>query len=186
MSIFNYTQSGGIIPACAGNRVKTTLYCCLIGDHPRVCGEQCLRPRSSYIAPGSSPRVRGTDGDEVEYEDTKWIIPACAGNSFCAVNCNVWYKGSSPRVRGTVRGAFEKWLVGGIIPACAGNRIKSRGRDPLPGDHPRVCGEQGLDMKKLNTLVGSSPRVRGTAQCNNLATRCVGIIPACAGNSVFC
>ena len=164
MSIFNYTQSGGIIPACAGNRVKTTLYCCLIGDHPRVCGEQCLRPRSSYIAPGSSPRVRGTDGDEVEYEDTKWIIPACAGNSFCAVNCNVWYKGSSPRVRGTVRGAFEKWLVGGIIPACAGNSAALKRLKLIGWDHPRVCGEQTRRKAMQAMTSGSSPRVRGTGR----------------------
>ena len=92
--------------------------------------------------------------------------------------------GSSPRVRGTAWSVSCGNEAKGIIPACAGNRIKSRGRDPLPGDHPRVCGEQGYSSNKGGSELGSSPRVRGTVPVADALHKVGGIIPACAGNSL--
>ena len=50
-----------------------------------------------------------------------------------------------------------------FIPACAGN-------SPETGDtrhdltvHPRVCGEQNAQRLIKRQVLGSSPRVRGTA-----------------------
>ena len=69
------------IPACAGNRASWTPDMTRKAVHPRVCGEQensfcCLRSDS-----GSSPRVRGTDGEVSFWGDGGRFIPACAGNS---------------------------------------------------------------------------------------------------------
>jgi len=54
------------IPACAGNAVPLLSVIIVDPVHPRVCGERSSMVRSIPIAPGSSPRVRGTlpDGGE--------------------------------------------------------------------------------------------------------------------------
>ena len=56
------TFSGGIIPACAGNSKKETATQSKARDHPRVCGEQAKQLLLCTKFPGSSPRVRGTEG----------------------------------------------------------------------------------------------------------------------------
>ena len=155
-------------------------------------------------AQGSSPRVRGTP---VQYGDEGFsfgIIPACAGNTrserrttraardhprVCGEHCLIvltiligW--GSSPRVRGTLTVATSTPLLQGIIPACAGNTIDlGRGWVDV-GDHPRVCGEHPSSIAFSVCGMGSSPRVRGTRNVQKLAMHDVGIIPACAGNTV--
>ena len=71
--------------------------------------------------------------------------------------------GSPPRVRGTARllsGAKRVW---GITPACAGNSMQNEVYRCAFWDHPRVCGEQALDQLFRMVVVGSPPRVRGTA-----------------------
>ena len=73
----------------------------------------------------------------------------------------------------------------GIIPACAGNTgvagfTKARNRD-----HPRMCGEHPTNADDTKVNPGSSPHVRGTQHENSVLDRVLGIIPACAGNTVF-
>ena len=92
--------------------------------------------------------------------------------------------GSSPRVRGTHLALAAPALVAGIIPACAGNTIRRISQACFRRDHPRVCGEHDLlnyvDARRL----GSSPRVRGTLVEGVPSVLNIGIIPACAGNTV--
>ena len=71
----------------------------------------------------------------------------------------------------------------GIIPAHAGNTQQSGFRLKLHGDHPRACGEHGLDGVQLTLQAGSSPRMRGTHQFTDADIDCVRIIPAHAGNT---
>ena len=71
----------GIIPAYAGNTYANTDGCILSGDHPRVCGEHCVRAPFSKPVPGSSPRMRGTQRLAVHVRDGTGIIPAYAGNT---------------------------------------------------------------------------------------------------------
>ncbi len=130
-----------------------------------MCGEQTGGHCVAVVQWGSSPRVRGT-----------------GINSF-AVPTTIL--GSSPRVRGTVAVFNALYTAFRIIPACAGNssgRSTKRGRSR---DHPRVCGEQPVRLRCRGTSRGSSPRVRGTV-LPLINVWCIdGIIPACAGNSVF-
>ena len=91
--------------------------------------------------------------------------------------------GSSPRVRGTRARVVRFEYLLGIIPACAGNTFECIELSRLLRDHPRVCGEHGLDGVQPTLQAGSSPRVRGTPlQIPNLCFQ-PGIIPACAGNT---
>ena len=72
----------GIIPACAGSRLRGFRRISRRWDHPRVCGEQ-LRPKSNILTTaGSSPRVRGAVAYETGAVGIFGIIPACAGSSF--------------------------------------------------------------------------------------------------------
>ena len=71
----------GITPACAGNSSIQAARKGFLQDHPRVCGEQTYSVVLSRIAPGSPPRVRGTEAADAGLGTGKRITPACAGNS---------------------------------------------------------------------------------------------------------
>ncbi len=53
----------------------------------------------------------------------------------------------------------------------------------LDAIHPRVCGEQTLTLSQTRSLIGSSPRVRGTVIVFPVLLLAPRFIPACAGNS---
>ena len=170
-----------------------------------MCGEHRQRLGRSLGSEGSSPRVRGTLLYGEATTKTIGIIPACAGNTFrilstyhvardhprvCGEHCGFAYAGisvtgSSPRVRGTRVQGRGVGLGRGIIPACAGNTERRHEHRPADGDHPRVCGEHGGDVKAKPTAPGSSPRVRGTQCIPKTAHHIFGIIPACAGNTTL-
>ena len=133
-------------------------------DHPRVCGEQCQRPRSIFPSSGSPPRVRGT---------------------VTAFRNSPDIKGSPPRVRGTGTPGFTPIFLSRITPACAGNRTRVIAFVAHIQDHPRVCGEQSSTTRRWSPGRGSPPRVRGTATGGNGMHSHRRITPACAGNSYF-
>ena len=172
----------GIIPACAGNTLRTRRRCVSSWDHPRVCGEHGWWANESCVVQGSSPRVRGTRTSSRIYGRVRGIIPACAGNTeglnvhlhlrrdhprVCGehngkIPSGAGMLGSSPRARGTQARLGRGDGVDGIIPACAGNTEGLNVHLHLRRDHPRVCGEHATSMSSVNGAVGSSPRVRGT------------------------
>ena len=75
----------GIIPAYAGNTPTRTPSATVTGDHPRVCGEHRQGPVRRRSEAGSSPRMRGTPGAVGLGRFGRGIIPAYAGNTWCAV-----------------------------------------------------------------------------------------------------
>ena len=192
-----------ITPACAGNRPLPRCNALQIQDHPRVCGEQQPVHHGSRAVIGSPPRVRGTANSFFMSFHSRRITPACAGNRRIAniIPCgcedhprvcgeqdastkdDIHLVGSPPRVRGT--GTPHCPYPSGlwITPACAGNRrpVDRPGEGQV--DHPRVCGEQGLDDLIRAFDDGSPPRVRGTAGSAAAQRPHLGITPACAGNS---
>ena len=177
-----------------------------VSVHPRVCGEQCERTATASARCGSSPRVRGTGPIRLNPANRKRFIPACAGNrKYWASSAGVITVhprvcgeqvlrttvtlpgcGSSPRVRGTAYPGGTSSPYIRFIPACAGNRgVPLRpGQDPTV--HPRVCGEQFVDLPRHNMTRGSSPRVRGTGNRPLCCCRWRRFIPACAGNRALC
>ena len=64
-------------------------------------------------------------------------------------------------------------MSAGIIPARAGSSQLRHARRPTRWDHPRACGEQEDQSRRVGGELGSSPRVRGAAhstkrpQCPN-------------------
>ena len=156
----------------------------LQGDHPRVCGEHVICMSTLSERMGSSPCMRGTHDHVARGEADGGIIPAYAGNTPAAptTSAHGWdhprvcgehiftpgsscgRKGSSPRMRGTRLAVDDEVVELGIIPAYAGNTHPTRARCACPRDHPRVCGEHRIFLSHSLTLMGSSPRMRGTRQ----------------------
>ena len=180
-----------ITPACAGNRCTFETLRDLGKDHPRVCGEQSAQERITERGEGSPPRVRGTGSLGLSSATGFRITPACAGNRGCRFppgrfewdhprvcgeqpfqdQPSRYVPGSPPRVRGTVQRSKALILRQWITPACAGNSGYHPVQDIPGGDHPRVCGEQISLVKVVCGLLGSPPRVRGTACENAIISR---------------
>ena len=190
------------IPACAGNSARRIYGAYWVPVHPRVCGEQTKHGEYGNGTHGSSPRVRGTDRRCPASRSHPRFIPACAGNSrrsgaiqsIAAVHPRVCGEqlaggritlgiyGSSPRVRGTVSRGRRPVQAGRFIPACAGNRDQGVAQAARNSVHPRVCGEQQVAGGAPVRILGSSPRVRGTAIFVAVGGQRQRFIPACAGN----
>ncbi len=132
---------------------------------------------------GSSPRVRGTRR-KVFLPLLRWrFIPACAGNT--ARGCRKARKPPvHPRVCGEHAGQRRPVLQAQrFIPACAGNTTGPTPPASIPPVHPRVCGEHGFQPVRDSLVCGSSPRVRGTPEADDLQAPHRRFIPACAGNT---
>ena len=192
-----------ITPARAGNRDIREKDAIQRPDHPRACGEQQFYPLASFDKFGSPPRVRGTVLLCHSPNLPARITPARAGNSLFPTNLAVispdhpracgeqasphshtaLISGSPPRVRGTAPGIVDHDAAQGITPARAGNRLPARIVGNIWQDHPRACGEQELIQMYVANLLGSPPRVRGTAGHPPWYGYAVRITPARAGNS---
>ena len=194
----------GIIPACAGNTSLVNQIVLVQWDHPRVCGEHFGGVTVYAVCVGSSPRMRGTLSGGMRLIYGYGIIPAYAGNTafdsreiikardhprVCGEHSRMETSsrsrsGSSPRMRGTRAVAIVSLAHAGIIPAYAGNTAEHMASRHRSWDHPRVCGEHENVVVLNNGLEGSSPRVRGTRLGILRPEHGVGIIPACAGNTL--
>ena len=71
----------------------------------------------------------------------------------------------------------------GITPAYAGKSQNRAIRRKRHRDHPRVCGEKGMQASALQTRMGSPPRMRGKDGRCILPPVARGITPAYAGKS---
>ena len=152
----------GIIPAHAGNTAITSCRYTRWRDHPRACGEHGVLKSTDSPLVGSSPRMRGTLGQDQLLRIVHGIIPAHAGNTALLLIAFIALRGSSPRMRGTHPMQRLSGRCYGIIPAHAGNTFPNPRTVPWSGDHPRACGEHGDLVVESRGLRGSSPRMRGT------------------------
>ena len=150
-----------ITPACAGKTALRSHRRFLLGDHPRVCGENRGAAALSIRARGSPPRVRGKRKRYAHRILSSRITPACAGKTYadeltiliredhprvCGENAHrsraeSWCAGSPPRVRGKPRRPARAGRSRGITPACAGKTDEKKSIGSACEDHPRVCGE---------------------------------------------
>ena len=71
----------GITPAYAGKRSAVVLCGMKKKDHPRLCGEKCIRPCASPMTRGSPPPMRGKAVDLMIGLRSVGITPAYAGKS---------------------------------------------------------------------------------------------------------
>ena len=164
-----------------------------------------VNPVSVPVICGSSPRLRGTDGQSGKCSGHLRFIPAPAGNSVVALAQTIMRSvhpracgeqhlematrsvsiGSSPRLRGTANDGGCWFEVNRFIPAPAGNSSKRIGPRRPSTVHPRACGEQVMNTRWPSSTVGSSPRLRGTADSPVAFIPSGRFIPAPAGNSHY-
>ena len=91
--------------------------------------------------------------------------------------------GSSPRMRGTLlRDDGTLWL-NRFIPAHAGNTPRDGRTTSANTVHPRACGEHALFAAVAFSIVGSSPRMRGTRKAVSVGVFDCRFSPAHAGNT---
>ena len=197
------TYARRITPAYAGSTSCSSLWVCLIGDHPRVCGEHPWSARTRGRSRGSPPRMRGALVTEAHATAYDGITPAYAGSTFglFSVHCylkdhprvcgehqrerptSISRKGSPPRMRGAHSRTQGQPLRMGITPAYAGSTLRMHGRTSSSWDHPRVCGEHPSDTGTAPLRVGSPPRMRGAHGLGRIGRRPCGITPAYAGST---
>ena len=202
---FSRRGPGRIIPACAGNTSRRMRHEGGGPDHPRVRGEHSTERSMRGPRDGSSPRARGTRERERSDDDTRRIIPACAGNTTShsarrsrpsdhprvrgehgrLADSVATMTGSSPRARGTLNNLFGFVGHDRIIPACAGNTPPGMIPAAPETDHPRVRGEHRTQRDSGSPSCGSSPRARGTQGHHQAGQGHQRIIPACAGNTPY-
>ena len=193
---------GRFIPASAGNGASCASHRRCGTVHPRERGEREGLAVLENLCTGSSPRARGTGIPQ--FRPAGWLrfIPASAGNGptrlESAKNPTVHPRergerhrsfqlhpaddGSSPRARGTVQSNNTQRGKRRFIPASAGNGPigwPAAGRRTV---HPRERGERAESKLMPSTIVGSSPRARGTVLKMRAWHRAMRFIPASAGN----
>ena len=110
---------------------------------------------------GSSPRVRGTGRQYPYWPSSLAFIPARAGN------------GDAPK---------ESYRDKPVHPRACGERKLANAATSEQRGSSRACGERDCLPKKKLKEVGSSPRVRGTADRLSHWVRFGRFIPARAGN----
>ena len=174
-------------------------YPCARGEQFTVMFENDAQRELSLLA-------RGAGSAKGEWMDGAGIIPAHAGSRervrrepvrqgdhprACGEQ-KVAYglvrsgQGSSLRMRGAGRDIAPSVSEQRIIPAHAGSRLPSLMSTEEVMDHPRACGEQTFSRNLCSFLQGSSPRVRGAAQPDEVRPHGERIIPARAGSSRPC
>ena len=75
------------------------------------------------------------------------------------------------------------WASLRITPADAGSSAASNGISANSTDHPRGCGEQEQETRKMDKETGSPPRMRGAAAVRRPDDTGCRITPADAGSS---
>ena len=103
--------------------------------------------------------------------------------SFRGIACPPW--GSSPHARGPLGKAFILIEYRGIIPACAGSTMPDHDVGIPSWDHPRMRGVHNGVGVIIRQIVGSSPHARGPLLVWMPWPVQTGIIPACAGSTLF-
>ena len=154
---------------------------------------------------GSSPLARGARDGRRDAGEKLGIIPACAGSTsgqtttasrttdhprlrgeHGVVGLRLGdIEGSSPLARGALRAGPLERIVGGIIPACAGSTSHPQLERLAGRDHPRLRGEHLWHRRYYGVGEGSSPLARGALFVAYDSKRRAGIIPACAGSTIW-
>ena len=196
----------GSIPACAGEPCHRRPRHLEHWVYPRVCGGTSVVSLGRWNSRGLSPRVRGNQYFRCNDDTIDGSIPACAGeprnSAVRAIVHKVYPRvcggtsslpshemtpgGLSPRVRGNRSASVEALEITGSIPACAGEPSTTLLTAHGLLVYPRVCGGTHTTAASAQGANGLSPRVRGNLERIAGQYRCVGSIPACAGEPAHC
>ena len=189
-----------IISACAEQTEADATTTTPERDHLRVCGADRPRSRMASSRQGSSPRVRSRQRGYRVIVAPDGIISACAEQTVpgrpsarppqdhlrvCGADPSPRNRsstgwGSSPRVRSRPCRIRRPATRRRIISACAEQTPPFISRQIPNRDHLRVCGADLVTTLSNENEAGSSPRVRSRRQPSGRRASPVGIISACA------
>ncbi len=93
--------------------------------------------------------------------------------------------GPSPRARGSLDEPASSVADLGSIPACAGQSGSKSRKSSACWVHPRVRGAVPLPNAPEGSVLGPSPRARGSPRQRSVGFTHYGSIPACAGQSTM-
>ena len=137
-----YLLDGGITPAYAGKRCRTSRAARSSWDHPRMCGEKKKVQKMQAGPRGSPPRMRGKVAGAARRDFLTGITPAYAGKRDRQDQQRA-VRGDHPRVCGEKLYAL---LVAGSLmgsPPHVRGKAAVIGSDKLSHkDHPRMCREK--------------------------------------------
>ena len=144
-------------------------------------GEDAERNGVSSGEAGSPPHARGRRSNPTTLNRRQRITPACAGKTAGVMvfdkknqdhprmrgedrlgpTPSVRGGGSPPHARGRHHSVVDLFQVAGITPACAGKTRTNNVFWSAAQDHPRMRGEDFLNLKAKITICGSPPHARG-------------------------
>ena len=171
----------GITPAYAGKTRRISRSPAGREDHPRIRGENVSNEFARTSSVGSPPHTRGKPPPEIEIILPLGITPAYAGKiaglsgSFAgswdhprirgenvfADTSSMLYPGSPPHTRGKCVCLLFCGDRLRITPAYAGKMRAGLPCVPVPGDHPRIRGENCWLISAAMKPWGSPPHTRG-------------------------
>ena len=149
--------------------------------------------------------MRGKAGEAWQENNQSRITPAYAGKSL-VVKSNVLVardhprlcgekvsvsavdttpQGSPPPMRGKAFAPSGILTMTRITPAYAGKRLFASTSSTTSRDHPRLCGEKGIEKKLHICFMGSPPPMRGKAKDCRPPAEIIRITPAYAGKSIL-
>ena len=158
-------RHAGIIPALAGNTARGFVATFPHRDHPRACGEHGHAHSRAHVILWIIPALAGNTPSSGAGGPIGRDHPRACGEHVGGSPYDAKLVGSSPRLRGTQGGYYRIHTADGIIPALAGNTIPKTWFRTYRRDHPRACGEHLTDTPPHPCTRGSSPRLRGTRDC---------------------
>ena len=132
---------------------------------PRMRGKG-IADDEACVAVGSPPRMQIVNCPV--FLRCPWDHPRVCGEKMVSMIPHRRSQGSPPRVRGKVSSVARKiHSAGGITPAYAGKRrTESCNERVAAGDHPRVCGEKHLTVRRMYfQQIRDHPRVCGEKGC---------------------
>ncbi len=180
-------QSGGSIPAHAGEPPVGSSAGVNDGVYPRACGgahydwyaKDIIRVCEYYE--GSIPAHAGEPICLILCALRDWVYPRACGGARSAASSSRRSRGLSPRMRGSLERAFRDHAGVGSIPAHAGEPRPAAPPRRRSRVYPRACGGACIAHYLRHGFQGLSPRMRGSQAYEQEQRLTAGSIPAHAG-----
>ena len=154
-------------------------------DHPHACGDKSCQPKSSVILTRIIPTRVGTSFSVNFLMSSRQDHPHACGDKYRRSAAYIQLTGSSPRVWGQGRLAVLPFGIVGIIPTRMGTRAVCIKRLRGIGDHPHAYGDKSSLLSVSFSALGSSPRVWGQEDSDDIESLESRIIPTRMGTSRF-
>ncbi len=191
----------GSIPAHAGQPSRPSATGGAGRVDPRACGAAASVLKRTRVAPGRSPRMRGSrfradhpalgdgsipahagqPGMPATRERSGRVDPRACGAARGPCADLLTTPGRSPRMRGSRVLSIRITDASGSIPAHAGQPRPQRGSRCWRRVDPRACGAADCPGIVTASRSGRSPRMRGSRKRRRRGRRPMGSIPAHAG-----